>query len=77
MGTPTLSDVFADPADTMMYGWVKERFEHDRRDLNVTPERCAREVCPLLGWQPTAFMQQQPISTAALPDRRRPRSHKH
>ena len=77
--TPTLTDVFADPADMMMYGWVKERFEHERRDLNVTPERCAREVCPLLGWQPAAFMQQQPLSTAAVPDRRarRPRSHKH
>lgn len=39
-------DPFADPSDMQLHRWVVERFQHDLRRWRVTPERCARELCP-------------------------------
>lgn len=39
-------DVFADPIDMQLWLWAKARFEADLRRLDVTPIRCARDICP-------------------------------
>lgn len=44
---PALFRVFDDYADAALYEHVRRRFDAETRRLNVSRERCAREVCPL------------------------------
>ena len=46
MASSELRELFADPYDTQLYAWARERFDGELKKFDVTPERCARELCP-------------------------------